>query len=81
MVQRLVQSSQPLARSMDYLAEDLDNMAREYRCGRQRGQQLPHTAVTAALNGRQRKLCMAFTVVWTIPLCTVHTVHTVYAAI
>mmetsp|Transcript_13605 Transcript_13605/g.29130 ORF Transcript_13605/g.29130 Transcript_13605/m.29130 type:complete len:548 (+) Transcript_13605:262-1905(+) len=31
LVQRLCQSSHPLAKSMDYLAEDLENMAKEYR--------------------------------------------------
>lgn len=31
MVQKLCQSTLPLARSMDFLGEDLDNMAREYR--------------------------------------------------
>ena len=31
LVQKLVQSSHPLAQSMDYLQEDLDNMAKEYR--------------------------------------------------
>lgn len=31
LIQRLCQSSLPLARGMDYLQEDLDNMAKEYR--------------------------------------------------
>ena len=31
LVQKLCQSSHPLAKSMDFLAEDLDNMSKEYR--------------------------------------------------
>eukprot|EP00798_Chlamydomonas_sp_ICE-L_P011176 gene11176-18789_t len=31
LVQRLCQSSNPLAKSMDYLAEDIENMSKEYR--------------------------------------------------
>ena len=31
MVQKLCQSSHPLAKSMDFIAEDLENMQREYR--------------------------------------------------
>jgi hypothetical protein len=39
LVQKLCQSSHPLAKSMDYLAEDLENMSKEYRFWqvRQRG--------------------------------------------
>lgn len=31
MVQKLCQSSHPLAKSMDYMQEDLENMSKEYR--------------------------------------------------
>jgi TRAF3-interacting protein 1 len=31
MVQKLCQSSHPLAKSMDYMQEDLENMNKEYR--------------------------------------------------
>jgi hypothetical protein len=31
LVQKLCQSSHPLAKSMDYLAEDLESMSKEYR--------------------------------------------------
>ncbi len=31
MVQKLTQCSNPLAKSMDYLQEDLENMSKEYR--------------------------------------------------
>ena len=31
MVQKLCQSSHPLAKSMDFIAEDLENMQKEYR--------------------------------------------------
>ena len=33
LVQKMCQASHPLAKTMDYLQEDVENMSKEYRCG------------------------------------------------
>lgn len=68
MVQKLTQSSHPLAKSMDYLQEDLENMAKEYRWvwGSVRWAVVHSRSVATActIGGRTWRTCPRSTGVW-----------------